>query len=51
MLMVEHELDFEDFKQTVMFYGILNEDDYRLATMIENADEDLHNFFSKKFVS
>lgn len=50
MLWLEHHIDFEDYKQTVMYHGILDEKDYALVKMIDEADQDLMNFLSDRLI-
>lgn len=51
VLWMEYNIDFEDFKQTIMNYGVLvDEDEYGLVKMIYDADKDVENFFSDKFI-
>ncbi len=48
LLWLEHELDFEDYKQTVMHHGILDEDNYALVKMIDDTDQEIHNFLADR---
>ena len=48
MLWMEHDMDFEDFKETVMFHGILQEDDYKLLNLIDAADHEIHAFMADR---
>jgi hypothetical protein len=49
-LKYEHQYDFEDFKATLMNNGALCDDNYYLASMIEEVDEEVHTHFVDKFV-
>jgi hypothetical protein len=48
MLWLEHELDFEDYKQTVMSHEILDEGDYALVKMIDETDQEIHNVLADR---
>ena len=44
----EHDLDFDDFKATVMKHRSLCDANYYLASMIENAEEDLNSILGSQ---
>jgi|LauGreDrversion4_2_1035121.scaffolds.fasta_scaffold482527_2 hypothetical protein len=48
-LRVEFEMDFEDFKASVMKHRVLSDANYYLASMIEELDQDLHQVLEKQF--
>jgi len=48
LLWLEHQLDFEDYKSTVMFHGILDEGDYAMVKMIDDTDQEIHTFLADK---
>lgn len=50
MILWEHKIGFEDYKKTVMHHGILVEDDYRFAKMIEEADQDMQAYFADRLI-
>ena len=49
-LLMEHNIDFEDFIQTVMFHKIIKDDTDELAVMIVEAETDLLRFFEDSFI-
>lgn len=50
MLWIEFDIDFEDFKSTVMFHQVLSESNYENAQFIEDTDSELHNAMILHFV-
>ena len=48
-LRYEFDMDFEDFKASVMRHRALSDANYYLASMIEEADQDLHQILENQF--
>ena len=48
ILWMEFDMDFENFKQTIMDYKILN--DASIVQQIFEIDQDLHSFYETLFV-
>ena len=48
LLWLEFAIDSEDYKQTVISHGILCEDDYALAKLIEETDQEIHNLLADR---
>jgi len=48
-LRFEYDIDFEDFKATVLQYRALCDANYYLATVLEDTDTELHTLLEKQF--